>query len=94
MAEPKVLDARGNGIGADPEVRRLLPNGRLGGIVGKSLGLSGDRKVLGVEWMLPGRNWTVRFYPVTRRFPFSRTHTCPDLVLLDDNEKEAARDAG
>jgi len=77
---PKVYDKDGRELTVGARVERVLPNGKLGGLPGRYVGLSGGHRDVAVEWdCRSGVN--VGFIATRRRAPFTRSLTC-DLLLI------------
>jgi hypothetical protein len=74
----KVLDSQGAELKQGDRVVRVFRPGGLGGVKGTVVTF-GHREVV-VAFV---REREARF-ELTRRFPFSRTFTCPDLVLCPE----------
>lgn len=79
---PRVYDKEGRKLTVGDRVQRCFgERGR--GLEGRYVGLSGDHRDVCVEWEHPVQGRLVGFLVTTRRWPFIRAYTAPNLLLID-----------
>lgn len=88
MNHPKVYDAKGRVLEVGSRVERFLSGKRRGGLRGVVTAVG---RQVHVDWSTRAQT-SFRIYATERLSLLSRARSCPDLLLITDDEKGRSND--